>query len=94
MKILIDEEVVKQALDALDKSIDYFESHDKEVQPYVEVHRSITTLRSALQADTKVEPVAWTTMPDANEWTFVSGSQNPNGKLDGTWHPLYAEPLK
>ena len=38
------------------------------------------------------EPVAWTTMPDAADWDFVSGSKDPNGKLDGKWVPLYTTP--
>ena len=40
------------------------------------------------------EPVAWTTMPDAADWDFVSGSKDPNGKLDGKWVPLYTAPPK
>ena len=40
----------------------------------------------------QAEPVAWTTMPDADDWTFISGSANPNGKLDGKWLPLYSTP--
>ena len=35
------------------------------------------------------EPVAWTTMPDADDWTFISGHEDPNGKLYGKWFPLY-----
>jgi len=50
MKILIDEEVVKQALDVL-LDIRDFRPHDR-------CNKAITTLRSALQAE-KVEPVAW-----------------------------------
>jgi hypothetical protein len=34
-------------------------------------------------------PVAWTTMPDADDWDFVSGELDPNGMLDGTWFPVY-----
>lgn len=35
------------------------------------------------------EPVAWTTMPDADDWVFVSGAENPNGHLPGAFNPLF-----
>jgi len=38
------------------------------------------------------EPVAWTTMPEAADWDFVSGSKDPTGKLEGKWFPLYTAP--
>jgi len=38
------------------------------------------------------EPVAWTTMPEADDWDFVSGSKDPTGKLEGKWFPLYTAP--
>lgn len=38
------------------------------------------------------EPVAWTTMPESEDWCFVSGNKDPNNKLDGKWFPLYAAP--
>ena len=38
------------------------------------------------------EPVAWTTMPGAADWDFVSGSKDPTGKLEGKWFPLYTTP--
>ena len=38
------------------------------------------------------EPVAWTTMPEAEDWCFVSSSKDPTGKLEGKWFPLYAVP--
>lgn len=38
------------------------------------------------------EPVAWTTMPDSEDWIFLSGAKNPNGILQGVWHPLYTHP--
>ena len=38
------------------------------------------------------EPVAWTTMPEAEDWYFVSGNKDPNGKLEGKWFPLYTPP--
>ena len=40
----------------------------------------------------QAEPVAWTTMPEAADWCFVSGSKDPNGKLEGKWFPLYTTP--
>ena len=39
------------------------------------------------------ETVAWTTMPEAEDWCFVSGSKDPTGKLEGKWSPLYTTPL-
>jgi len=52
--------------------------------------------RAAILADrarrVSAEPVAWTTMPDADDWLFLSGSANPNGKLTGDWRPLYLAP--
>lgn len=36
-----------------------------------------------------MKPVAWTTMPDGDDWQFVSGSDDPNGRLPGKWQPLY-----
>jgi hypothetical protein len=47
------------------------------------------TIEEPLYAQPEQEPVAWTTMPDAADWDFVSGSKDPNGKLDGKWVPLY-----
>jgi len=41
---------------------------------------------------TVAEPVAWTTMPEAEDWCFVSGSKDPTGKLEGKWFPLYTAP--
>ena len=38
------------------------------------------------------EPVAWTTMPEADDWDFVSGNKDPTGKLEGKWFPLYTAP--
>jgi hypothetical protein len=43
-------------------------------------------------AQQQAEPVAWTTMPDADDWTFISGAQDPNGKLEGKWYALYSSP--
>ena len=43
-------------------------------------------------AQPEQEPVAWTTMPKAADWDFVSGSKDPTGKLEGKWVPLYTTP--
>ena len=40
----------------------------------------------------QAEPVAWTTMPEAEDWCFVSGNKDPTGKLEGKWFPLYTTP--
>ena len=47
---------------------------------------------AAHTATASQEPVAWTTMPDSDDWDFISGSKNPNGKLNGKWYPLYTTP--
>jgi len=62
---------------------------------------AITALRAAIaeasmqrltdvQQEMGQEPVAWTTMPDADDWMFVSGSKKP--PLPGEWHPLFVHP--
>ena len=38
------------------------------------------------------QPVAWTTMPDADDWAFVSGPEDPNGRLPGVWFPMFSKP--
>jgi len=43
-------------------------------------------------AQPEQEPVAWTTMPEAEDWCFVSLSKDPTGKLEGKWFPLYTAP--
>jgi len=53
--------------------------------------QAITALREAL-AQPVQEPVAWTTMPEADDWDFVSGNKDPTGKLEGKWFPLYTTP--
>lgn len=40
----------------------------------------------------QAEPVAWTTMPEAEDWCFVSGGKDPTSKLEGKWFPLYTTP--
>jgi len=45
-------------------------------------------------AQPEQEPVAWTTMPKAADWDFVSGSKDPTNKLEGKWVPLYAAPAQ
>ena len=47
---------------------------------------------SVHQTAEPAQPVAWTTMPDADDWTFMSGHEDPNGRLAGKWFPLYAAP--
>ena len=48
--------------------------------------------KRAMAAAKLLEPVAWTTMPEEEDWCFVSGNKDPNGKLDGKWFPLYTTP--
>ena len=69
------------ALDALD-------SDDPTIQM-----RAALNLRAALaEQEPEQEPVAWTTMPEAEDWCFVSSSKDPTGKLEGKWFPLYTAP--
>ncbi|CAB4155844.1 hypothetical protein UFOVP662_25 [uncultured Caudovirales phage] len=53
------------------------------------VHEAIKRFAPPKQ---QAEPVAWTTMPEAEDWCFVSGSKDPTGKLEGKWFPLYTTP--
>ena len=53
------------------------------------MEQAITALKAALEQPEQ-EPVAWTTMPDADDWMFVSGTEKP--PLPGEWHPLYTHP--
>ena len=56
-----------------------------------EVYAAISALKAALEQPEQ-EPVVWTTMPEAADWDFVSGSKDPTGKLEGEWFPLYTTP--
>ena len=77
---MTDREVMQQTLEALQ---------------YGKTHKAITILREALeQPEQQAEPVAWTTMPEAEDWCFVSGGKDPTGKLEGKWFPLYTTPPK
>ena len=61
---------------------------------------AVAGLREALAEQTVKEsltvaeqkPVAWTTMPEAEDWCFVASSKDPTGKLEGKWFPLYTAP--
>jgi hypothetical protein len=55
------------------------------------MEQAITALKAALEQPEQ-EPVAWTTMPDADDWMFVSGTEKP--PLPGEWRPLYTHPLR
>ena len=73
----------QQALEALGKW-----SSGRDIDA-VQLNDLIATLESALEQPEQ-EPVAWTTMPDADDWMFVSGTEKP--PLPGEWHPLYTHP--
>jgi hypothetical protein len=77
-------EAAQQALEALDEiwSLGFRSTGDRH-------KNAITALRDAL-AQEEQEPVAWTTMPHADDWLFVSGAVKPS--LLGEWHPLYTHP--
>jgi hypothetical protein len=77
-------QAAQQALDALKAMQSYAADERKGLRICDE---SITALEAALAA--QPEPVAWATMPDAEDWIFISGGDNPNGKLTGKWLPLY-----
>jgi hypothetical protein len=77
---------MKQALEALTEHGAPYLRHG------VDWDNAITVLRAAIAEQEKCEPVAWTTMPEAEDWNFVSGTKNPNGKMVGEWHPLYTHP--
>jgi hypothetical protein len=77
-------EVMQQALEALE----YASTGNR--RPEI-IGPAITALHTALEQPEQ-EPVAWTTMPKADDWDFVSGSKDPTGKLEGKWFPLYTTP--
>ena len=86
-------EVMEQALNAL-LDLQSLDSQDVWLDRWSE---AITSLREALeqqpaQEQQQAEPVAWTTMPEAADWCFVSGGKDPTGKLEGKWFPLYTTP--
>jgi hypothetical protein len=78
MKILIDEEVVKQALDALGNCESMLPDYHQWLSD------AQYELRTALQADTKVEPVAWMQVEDG-----VTRLTTTKGGNAGVWQPLY-----
>lgn len=61
------------------------------VREGIDKHRA-RELADHFAAQPEQEPVAWTTMPEAADWDFVSGSKDPTGKLEGKWFPLYTTP--
>lgn len=86
MKILIDEEVVKQALDALVKYQTRQSMDDLESAGYAG-DDAITALRSALQAERVKPPIAWSN----REGTLFCGN-NVKHHFPHYVIPLYAAP--
>lgn len=83
----------QQALEALEHIMNYSSPHG--------LATITSTLRKALSQQIVAsdyqdghQPVAWTTMPAADDWIFISGSADPNGKLNGKWTALYTAPPK
>jgi hypothetical protein len=81
-------DAMKLALEALEH---VHRTGDTQVFDLCYAKQVIPALRAAIEQPEQ-EPVAWTTMPDAEDWVFISGTSNPNGKLDGRWNPLYTAP--
>lgn len=81
-------EAAAQALDALE-SLEVRCTDSETVTAWYP--EATNKLREAL-AQPEPEPVAWTNMSDANDWLFLSGRANPNGKLKGEWEALYTHP--
>ena len=79
---------MKQALEALGYGYDAARC----TAAFETIRAAEIALRAAIAEQEKCEPVAWTTMPEAEDWNFVSGTKNPNGKMVGEWHPLYTHP--
>ena len=77
--------LLQQALDALELAC--YGQHP----PPPEAMSAMKSLRAEI-ARPQEAPVAWTTMPDANVWDFVSGADDPNGRMDDKWFPLYTTP--
>jgi hypothetical protein len=97
------QEAAQQALEALElafeKDLTYLSDHAMIArQDVVRSRLAITALRAAIaeasgqdvQQEMEREPVAWTTMPHADDWLFVSGKKKL--ALSGEWHPLYTYP--
>ena len=82
-------ELMQQALEALEDMLGWESLAPQSVQ--ASSKQSLQRLREAL-AHPDPEPVAWTNMSDANDWLFLSGRANPNGKLKGEWTALYTHP--
>jgi hypothetical protein len=75
----------QQALEALENS-----SPDQYPEDAGVFYDAKDALRAALEQPEQEQPVAWTTMPDADDWMFVSGTEKP--PLPGEWHPLNTPP--
>lgn len=91
------DEALKLAL----MTLEGWDNHDKWVWPETALEQAkrntkeaITAIKEALAqpVQPEQEPVAWTTMPEADDWDFVSGNKDPTGKLEGKWFPLYTTP--
>ena len=76
-------QAAQQVLEAWDNAV--LLAHDDLIQDRMD------SLRTALEQQ-QAEPVAWTTMPEAEDWCFVSGGKDPTSKLEGKWFPLYTTP--
>ena len=89
------EQAARQALEALNEAESAFRHPTRGHPARIKMAQAaITALHQALAHQPKQEPVAWATMPEADDWCFVSGSKDPNKKLEGVWVPLYTEPPK
>jgi hypothetical protein len=82
-------ETAQAALLAL-KCLDGLECAREEIENLEAALAEPTVQKSLTVAEQ--EPVAWTTMPEAEDWCFVSLSKDPTGKLEGKWFPLYTAP--
>ena len=69
-----------------------FEMAMKDEISRLQYYARVQELVGRFEAQQQAEPVAWTTMPEAEDWCFVSGSKDPTGKLEGKWFPLYTTP--
>ena len=80
------------ALEFLDHyNSNYVSAHSRETARILKAALAEPTVQESLTV-AEQEPVAWTTMPEAEDWCFVSLSKDPTGKLEGKWFPLYVAP--
>lgn len=60
--------------------------------PAVYVSALLELFKGRMLVDAEVVPFAWFCRDGKDGWDFLGDSKDPNGKLLGTWEPLYTPP--